>query len=302
MAKTREQYYNEIIAEKQSLSSLNDLMPAYNLTPPTPENAFVKLLKDIATLSKVGSWRLTAYIVSHALATFDELLDVFKLEIERLAAQSIAGTPKWYADQVLKFQSGFALIFDNATYRYFYVDTTSPTAISARIVKKEAVQELITSNFNGIVIKVAKEPTPGILEPLTNAEVVGLTSYINRIKFAGVQTNIISLASDKLRANIKVYYDGVLDITAFSATIETAIKEYLKAIDFAGIFYKNAFVDALQAVPGLVDVEVLGLFGKADTDLTYTTITRDYNALSGYLELVPIGNTVNDTNIEYIPV
>jgi hypothetical protein len=299
MARKVELIYNEIIAEKQTLNSLNGLLPSYNLTPPA-ENAFVKLLNEIATLSKVGSWRLTAYIVAVTINLFEQLQDIFKAEIETIAAQAIAGTVNWYAAQVLRFQSGYALIFDNTNYRYFYSDTTSAAAVAARVVKKVAIQELITSQFNGIVIKVAKEQSPNVLEPLSNAEVIELVSYINKVKFAGVQTSVISLAADLIRLNLTVYYDGVLDINDFKNSVEAAINNYLNGIDFDGIFYVNELVDALQAVPGLFDIELFNVSAKADTEPLFSNVSRLYNPASGYFELVAIGSGTNNTIINYV--
>jgi hypothetical protein len=63
MADTTEEIFNEIVAEKQSFASLSDLMPQYNLAPPTPDNPFKKLLNDVASGSIVAVWRLMIYIV-----------------------------------------------------------------------------------------------------------------------------------------------------------------------------------------------------------------------------------------------
>ncbi len=232
--------------------------------------------------------------------------DIFKAEVDEVAAQSIAGNLPWYAQQVKNWQYGFGLIFNSTTYRYYYADTTTDIAVAARLVSKVSVIEVRNINFNGVVIKVAKN-NGGVLVPLDNtpgSELESLTTYVNRVKFAGIQTSVISIASDKVKLTLNIYYDGTLVLADFKLVVEQALKDYLTNIEFDGILYLNELTDALQVVPGAREpfVFITSCQCKADADIAYTSVLERYSPASGYFQLVPVGNTLADTQITYIAV
>lgn len=304
MARSVEEIYNSIIAEKQTFTELSGLMPQYNQAPPANDNPFATYIQDVASASRVAMWRLWVYIMATALYTHEVLFDTFKAEAEAIAASSIAGNLAWYADQVKKWQYGFSLVFNNATYRYYYADTTSTAAIAARLVAKVSVREVTTSTYSGIVIKVAKD-SGGTLVPLDSTpgtELTSLTTYVNYIKFAGVQTVVLSLPADTVKLNLKVYYDGTQVLTDVQTAVQDALNAYLINIEFDGVLYINKLVDALQAVPTLRTPWVLvnQVQAKASTDVGYTTVTESYEPASGYFQLASIGaNPAVNTVITY---
>lgn len=305
MARTVEEIYNEMVDEKQTFSNLSGLMPSYDLTPPTVDNPFRKLLDSINNNSTMSIWRSVLYLVAYAIYSFEKLQDIFKAEVDQLAKESIAGNTAWYAAQVKKWQFGFSLVWDSLTFRYYYPDTTSAAAVAARLVAKVSVVEVFGPDTSKVIIKVAKDSS-GTLVPLNTApgsELESLETYINRIKFAGVHTTVLSLASDKVKLNLRRFYDGTLDLAAVKTEDEATLKSFLKNIDFNGTLYLNDLIDAFQELssskePSLMIVSCLC---RADADASFTSVTESYNPASGYFELVPIGNTPGvDTYIEYI--
>lgn len=304
MARSIEEIYNNIIAEKQGFAELSNLMPQYNLTPPQAGNPFVLLLTEISTASKVAIWKLWAYLTAAALHTHEVLWDKFKTEVEEVARQSIAGNLAWYAAQVKLWQFGSSLIWNHNTYKYYYLDANTPLGAAKRIVKKVSCVETNNATVNGVLIKVARMDA-GVLAPLTIAQLNSLRAYVQRIKFAGVQTSVISLQPDNVKLNMKVYYDGTLDLTVFKQDLEDAIMAYLLNIEFDGVLYLNELIDAIQKVPGTMEpwVYIQDCQCKSYTDQFYSTYMERYEPDSGYFELAPIGTNANtNTIITYIPV
>lgn len=306
MARSTEEIYNSMVTEKQTYASLSALMPLYDLSGPTPDNPFRKLLDDINNNSKVGVWRGALLMVAFAIYSFEVFQDVFKAEIEQLAKESIAGNLAWYAAQVKKWQYGFALIWDSTTYRYFYSDTTSSAAIAARLVSKVSITEVLGPNTSAVIIKVAKLSGSNLvpLDSSPGTELESLTYYINRIKFAGVHTEVISLPADKVKFTLRRFYDGTLDLNDVKTEDEAVLKQFLKDIDFNGVLYLNDLIDTFQALSSSVEpsLMVVNCLAKADADPAFTAVTESYSPASGYFELVPIGPTAGvDTYIEYIP-
>jgi len=306
MARSVETIYNSMVSEKQGFAQLSALMPEYNLAPPTPDNPFRKLLDDINNNSKMGIWRGALLLVSFAIHSFEMLQDIFKTEVDALAKQSVSGTMAWYAAQVKLWQFGYALIWDSATFKYFYSDSTSSAAIAARLVTKVSITEVFGINTSAIQIKVAKT-VGGVLTPLDDAagsELESLETYVNRIKFAGVQTSVLSLPADSIRLTLKRYYDGTLDLDAVKTADADALDAFLKDIDFDGVLYINSIIDAFQKLTSSKQpaATVINCECKADSDSTWTVVNEFYSPVSGYFTLIPIGNTIGvDTYIEYIP-
>ncbi len=258
------------------------------------EASLVTLLPVLNSPSLVAVKKLWIDIVSAAVYTLEVLFDYHKAEVDKTVIEKAVGNLPWYQAQALKFQYGYSLILDTNTYRYNYTDTTSAAAIAAQIVTSCSVQEV----QGHLLFKLAKGPDNARV-PLIAAELTSFKSYLKKIKFAGDNTTAVSYDADEVRLRLRIWYDGTLDLTAFDTAVQGAIEGYLLSIPFDGIFYVNKLIDAIQAVPGVNDVIVLS--AEAQTQLSgYVTFTRDYNPLSGYYKLTPVGGTVADSNIEYI--
>lgn len=298
MARPILQIYNDLVTQKQSASELASLTPQYS----TPDNPYLILLAELSSSSKVSIWRLWLFVIACGHYTLEVMMDVFRVEAEDIARRNIFGTQPWYADKVLKFQYGYSPVWNNSTFTYDYTDTTSTSAVASRVVSKVSVIEATNMAFNSVLIKAAKEPTLGTLAPLTGAEVTSLNTYINRIKPPGIKTTVQSYPADLLRLKLKLWYDGVLDVPAFQTRFETALKQFLKDIPFDGILRLDDLIIAIRAVSGVVNVQLQLVEAKASYDPSFTSVTQERNPASGYFELVPIGFTPSDTQIEFIPV
>lgn len=270
MARTISDITNQIIAEKEKRSELNRLSSA----------------------SAVAVWRLWVYITAVAIQFHEVLFDLFRKEVEEKIAARQAGTPSWYVARVREFQAGDQLQIVNGVATYASVDA------SKRIVTRSSYKETDLTGSAVLQLKVAKGEV-GSEQPLTGEEVYQLNAYLERIKFAGTKIQVVSLHGDRLRLTAEVFFDGIYDVAGIKTQVKAAINNYLVNLDFDGLVYLNKIIDAIQNVPGVIDVSVASAIAVLGTE--QAPITRVYETASGYIvEDDTDGHTFDDL-ITYTP-
>lgn len=284
MARTIAEIYAEIVDYKDSQNVLHQLAPNSDREQ--------ILLSDLNSTSKVAIWRLWAYITAVAMYTHEVLWDIFKKEIEDKAASMQTGTARWYRDQILNWQHGDTLAYDEQTGRYVYTVVNPDN----RLVSQAAVTEDVT----GVVrIKVAKDDN-NTLVALEATEVQSLTAYVKKIRFAGTLIAIVSGNGDILRVAGKVYFDAIRVQADVMTEVEAAINQYVGALPFNGRFSIITLIDCIQAVEGVNDVVLSSVRSKIGEAALYETIDRIHVPSFGYYRIDDsTGNTLTDT-IEYI--
>ena len=118
MANSIKEIYNQIIQEKERMSSLDAL--GYDKDPAvTHADA---LLADLDSGSKVSIWRLWAYVVAVVIYFHEKMWDLFRAEVET-KLKAIPGTDIWLANECRKFQyPGVLTLLPDGTYGYeFYI-------------------------------------------------------------------------------------------------------------------------------------------------------------------------------------
>lgn len=277
MARTINEIYNEMIAEKQSNAVLNDLQPNID--------SGQKLLSDLTTSSKVAIWRLYFYVVAVCVWSHEKLFDEYSAEIEKRANELITGTLRWYTEQSKLFQYGDSLIWDQSTQKYKYPDGST----GEKIVSQASTIETSTQ----VRIKIAKNDGSGGLEPLSDTEETSFKTYINKIKFAGTNVQITNIESDKLRLKLNIFYNPLI-LTSTGESIlnpgvfpvSDAIVQYIQFLPFDGKFNKTELIDAVQVVDGVIDPQLL--ISKARSgNKPLTNTGQNYTANAGYLEIDP---------------
>lgn len=299
MARSIKDIYNQIIEQKESFSELDVYLPDYNVSEDVDANPFMALLQDLNSSSKVAIWRLWAFIVAVALHFHERIFDNHIVEVEAIAAKSIVGKINWYADQASKFQYGYALTFDNNTYKYFYVDSTSQEAIDSRIISKRSAKEIFSSNFSGIRIKVAKL-SGGVLVKLTEDEKQAFSFYMSRIGFAGVAIDVVSEDADEIKYHLRVFFDGVIPENDVLIEVEQAFNDYLSAIDFDGVFYITKLIDRLQKITSVRDVVPIRISSRPSGASSWIDINRKHEPVSGYYVAAALGEGIDFSKIELI--
>jgi uncharacterized membrane protein len=252
------------------------------------------LLSDLTSASKVAIWRLWLYITAVAIYVHETLWDLFRAEVEEIAASAIPGTARWYRDQTLNFQYGDALQWINNKWQYAVIDPTK------RIIKRAAVVEI----GGQVRVKVAKITGVNVV-PLSTPELNAFDAYLNQIKFAGTNTAVISRLPDKLKVYYKVYYDplvlsasGELLSNPGKYPVIDAITDYIANLPFNGDLVLTNLTDAVQSATGVVD-PILQSAEATYGALPYSAIVELYNPDAGHMIIDPVFPLTS--TITYVP-
>lgn len=284
MARTITQIYDDIIAEKQSMTQLNGLQPNIETSQ--------DLLSDITTTSKVGRWRLIFWVVAVAIWIHEKLFDQYKSDVEALSDSLITGTLEWYQAKAKKFQYGDTLTWNGAVYDYPVLD------VAKQIVQRSAVLEAASQ----LRMKVAKLDGSGIPEPLSAPELAAFQTYISQVKFAGTNVAVISDVADELRLYYDIHYDpqvltasGESILVPGTYPVEETIKEFIQNLPFNGVLYLTKLTDAIQKVEGVLDPIVTSASARYGI-IAYASFTKSYQANAGHMAIdasSPLSSTLN---------
>lgn len=213
--------------------------------------------------SSVSIESILFFIVAACCHVLEMIFEQHKRDVEDKIAMAVVASVPWYYKMALAFQYGDSLVLNERTQQYEYASIDE----SKQVVKYVAVRDKGTS----VQILVSGDQG-GSPVALSNDVLTVFKQYMNRVKVAGVILNITSKASDSLSITATITIDPlVLDgngalLTDGSKPVEKAIKEHLKHIIYGGTFNKTKLVDAIQAVDGVIDVE-LGICQYIDEDL-----------------------------------
>jgi hypothetical protein len=270
MARTIEQIYDDIIAEKDSKATLSGLLPA--------DADFQDLYNDITTQSKASQWRLWVYIHAYATFVLESLFELFKKDVEVIKRQSIFGTEQWWIDRIFEFQLGYnvQILEANGRYNIGYEIIDE----NARIIKAAA---LFTNDLGQSIIKVAKEES-GELTKLDPAEITSINAYRDKIQPAGASIEVISLNADDCEIIANVYYNALFDLSVVKTQVEAAINNYFRNLDFGGIVLTNSIIDAVQELEPINDFFITSI-KAASSGQPLTNVTRRYEASAGYIKI-----------------
>jgi hypothetical protein len=229
-----------------------------------------------------------------ALWAHETLWDRFKADVDAIIAAAPAGTAAWYAARALEFQEGDPLTV-LPSGKPGYAAGTSGAKIVARATAKE-------NDLTGkLFIKVAKAgATAGTLAALSNAELVQVQGYFARLRFAGTRLEVVSRDADRLQLTGSIYYDPLLDVPTFQAAVLAAVRGYLAGLAFDGLVYVARLEDAIQAVPGVLDVQLVTVAARTGM-ASPVAFPRVYETQAGYIvaEETP-GLTLADT-LTFVP-
>lgn len=276
MSRTITEIYDTIIAEKQSLSALDELQPNIDSSQ--------TLLNDLTSTSKVAIWRLFIFLFSTAVWMHEQIFDKFKEEVDERVKDASTGNIRWYWKQAFLFQFGDSLSYIDNKYQYATIDETK------KIVERASVFEVGSQ----LRMKVAKLDSVGAPVPLSSVELTAFNDYMNKIKFAGTNVAIISSLPDQ----IQIYYSitvnqQVLSLTGESLSapgtypVEDVINKYIKDLPFDGVLNFTKLTDKIQEVDGVID-PVYGKSGASYGSLPFQEIVKNYyQPNAGHLVVAP---------------
>ncbi|WP_286747829.1 hypothetical protein [Roseivirga sp. UBA1976] len=281
MARTAKEWYDILIAEKETQASLTDL--GYE------GDDAETLLNDLNSNSKVAVWRLMCWLFAYVAAFFDQFFDIFKAEVDE-KLKAIPGNAESLNKEVRKFQYDDPLLFySDGSYGYAEIDAAK------QIIKRVS----INTTSAGTQVKVAKEVN-GDPSPLSNDELTAFQGYLNEIQYAQKKLVATSTASDKLKLPLTIYYSAIVPLATIKARVELAITEHLKVLNsdtnFDGSFYPLDLLVAIRDVDGVISVDGDDEI-EARNDLgEFSIVDRVYYPASGYYTIddaFPLAATLN---------
>jgi hypothetical protein len=234
------------------------------------------LLPSVSSASATAIYLIWINIAANAIWAMHQIFQKDQAALIELTERRRYGTIGWYASEALLFQLGDALTFNSVTGQFYYPAVNLP----ARIIQRSAV---IEDNLTGsLTMKVAK--LNGVnLVPLTPIEQLAFTNYMQNIKVAGTNIEVVSLPPDTINIVANVFYDANILQPTLAQSIQAKLEEYRVNTEFNGIVLKNKIIDILREILGVDDVLFTDISGNYAGN-TPTTIIREYSAVSGYFQ------------------
>lgn len=243
-------------------------------------------LNGLTSTSQTAIWRLWIYIVAASINILEQLMDIFKTEVEQIVVLSAPSTPQWTKDKVERFQ------YDAAIPQVAELNTTTfvveyPTVnTNYQIITRCSVTTAPNRTVN---IKVAKNDPP---EKLAAGEITALEQYIGTWNPAGIDWVVISEDPDRLAIRANVYYNGQYS-AVIQTNVETALKNYMANLPFNGVITTQGVVDAIQLAEGVTGLSLTYIYVRRSTisygngttlyDLNTSTDAVQANTYAGYV-------------------
>lgn len=239
--------------------------------------------------SKMSILDAITWVQSSCIWTFENILDVFKVDIARDLQNRINGTPAYYANALLKYQSGDELEMNDEGTAFSYPNIDE----AKRVITKVAYSEHQQENFNDkkLLLKIATGD-PGAYRKIDNDEMVAIRAYVHQIAFAGTSITVVSRNGDVLIPKFTVYYDGAITEEEAYTNIENALNNFIANVDFNGCIYTQKVIDAIQGAEHVVDVHT----GTGEGQGLYVAQYDDDNNL-----IVVEGNTTQKVDRFFVP-
>lgn len=248
--------------------------------------------------SQAGIFNMIADIFAILMNVAEQLWDSMSDTISDMVVKGGVGTGRWWRERILEFQNGDVLKYSNGVYYYDVINAEK------KLVTFCSVTE--TGNKT-IQIKVAKGTTP---TKLTAPELTGgLQDYVDFLRFAGTQIELISLDADKCYVEGTIYFSGQ-HFSTIEDSVKSAITNYFNSIsageNFNGAIITTDVQKAIQGVTGVSYVKVNTIKVRQDTvpfASAYTLFNLStgidnvlVNTYAGYVvEENTVGQTLTDS-------
>lgn len=243
--------------------------------------------------------RLICYTFAIAQSLLEQLQDIAIAKMQVIQDASAAGSAKWIQDAAFKFQYSATtpqyLVTVSGVVQYPLINET------LRIVTACSV----STNFaNQVLVKVAKGTT---LTTLTSPEVTALQAYVLLKGTAGISYVVSSTASDKIRIEGSIYYQGIY-ASVINTNVITALNTYLANLsktNFGGDIKVSDLETLIRQIEGVNDVVFERVSCRLDGSAVLTGVDlvlagdwvlRKYTSGAGYLiQETTAGHTFTDT-------
>lgn len=240
-------------------------------------------LSGLTSTSQTAKWNLFFFIVASCIAIFEQLQDLFKSDLETIAASVAPSTPQWTRNKVLQFQTGDVAELNTSTFVIEYPVINEANKILTRCA-------VVTAPNRTVLIKVAKNEPP---VPVSSGQLAELNTYIGTFNPAGIAYIIVNENSDKMEVAANIYYNGQY-ANVIEANVTTALENYMANLPFNGTISTQAVVDAMQGAEGVVTVSLSRILVRRNSvsygsgvilfNLATGVDAVNYQTYSGYVE------------------
>lgn len=210
-------------------------------------------LTEFQNDSKMSILDAFTWVTSSCIWAFENILDVFKVDLAKELQNRVNGTPAYFANALLKYQSGDELVVseDGASFSYATIDE------SKRVISKVSYSESAEDGFHDKLstYKIATGEA-GAYERVDDDELLAIKAYLNKILFAGQHAIVVSRNGDVLIPRVTVYYDGAVSEDELYTNIEDSLNEFIANMSFDGMLYAQKIIDCIQNAEHVTDVEV----------------------------------------------
>ena len=210
-------------------------------------------LTEFKNSSKMSILDAFTWVTAACIWAHENIIDVFKVDLAAELQNRINGTPAYYANALLKYQSGDDLVMNEEGTSFSYATTDE----TKRIVTKVAYSEVAEEGFNDkmLLLKIATGEA-GNYSQIEESELVKIRTYLNKLLFAGQHALVVSRRGDILVSKVTVYYDGAIEESEVYQNIENALNTFVSNISFDGAVYAQKIIDAIQGAEHVTDVQI----------------------------------------------
>ena len=210
-------------------------------------------LTEFKNGSKMSVLDAFTWVASACIWAHENIMDVFKVDLASDLQNRINGTPSYFANALLKYQSGDDLVInDEGTIcSYATVDETK------RIITKVSYSEVAEENFNDkvLLLKIATGEA-GNYSQIESDELLKVRAYLGKLLFAGQHAYVVSRKGDVLVPKLTVYYDGAVEASEVYQNIEDSLNDFIANLSFDGSVYAQKIIDAIQKAEHVTDVQI----------------------------------------------
>ena len=210
-------------------------------------------LTEFKNSSKMSVLDTFMWVTSTCIWIFETILDTFKVDLAKDLRNRVNGTPAYYANALLKYQSGDQLLMneEGTSFSYAAIDE------SKRIISKVSYSEYSSDGFYDkiLLLKIATGG-PGSYRQVAYNELLAIRAYMDKIKFAGTNVDVVSRKGDILIPRVTVFFDGSVSEDEVHSNIEFSLNQFIASMNFDGAVYVQKIVDAMQRAEHVTDVYI----------------------------------------------
>lgn len=210
-------------------------------------------LTEFQNDSKMSILDAFTWVTSSCIWAFENILDVFKVDLAKDLQNRVNGTPAYFANALLKYQSGDDLVVseDGASFSYATIDE------GKRIISKVSYSEVVEDGYHDklAIYKIATGE-PGAYARIEEDELLAIRAYLGKILFAGQHAMVVSRNGDVLIPRVTVYHDGAISEDELYTNIENSLNDFIANMSFDGMLYAQKIIDCIQNAEHVTDVEV----------------------------------------------